>query len=137
MKKCQKFFFKKSVQEAWFIYYILRPLHPPIVKIFFFGCFPGHLAFCFNTGLYLSAFCFNTGSEKGPKKMLHFLFLTLGSQVTRGFLTIKPFTSLNRPQFFFSLGNAHFLKRLQYQIVVLKLEKLRFVVQTGAVNKYS
>ena len=64
-EKMLKFFFQKSVQEAWFIYYILRPLHPPIVKIFFFGCFPGHLAFCFNTGLYLSAFCFNTGSENG------------------------------------------------------------------------
>ena len=87
------------------------------------------------TQLYLVYNSILKQNAQNAKKMLHFLFLTLGSQVTRAFLSIKPFTSLNRPQFFFSLGNAHFLKRLQYQIVVLKLEKLRFVVQTGAVNK--
>ena len=100
------FFFQKSVQEAWFIYYILRPLHPPIVKIFFFGCFPGHLAFCFNTG-----------SEKFAKNASFSVF-DLDTRGDLSFIINKAIYIVKSPPIFFSLGNAHFLKRLQYQIVV-------------------
>ena len=99
-EKCLNFFFQKSVQEAWFIYYILRPLHPPIVKMYFFGCFPGHLAFCFNTGLYLSAFCFNTGSEKFAKNASFSVF-DLDTRGDLSFIINKAIYIVKSPPIFF------------------------------------
>ena len=104
------FIFQKSVQEAWFIYYILRPLHPPIVKIFFFGCFPGHLAFCFNTGLYLSAFCFNTGSEKFAKNASFSVF-DLDTRGDLSFIINKAIYIVKSPPIFFFPWQRAFSKK--------------------------